>query len=316
MVGDLVIDEHRIGTVARLSREAPLPIIEQESELFLPGAAGNLTVNLCAIGARASLLGVVGQDELGQRLVEMIAARGADTSDILAVAGQRTPSKLRIWASGDRQEHNYQVARVDVPAGGELAPTELEELIGRLDRAIGDHDALIFSDYEGGVVDPSVVEVGIKSARNANIMLLADSHGGFERFRGFGTITPNQPEAESYLNRRFSGPADALACGGTMRAELDCQHLVLTMGGQGLCLFERDRPAIHIPAVPIRGIADSTGAGDSVAAVFATARIVGASSLEAAELANCAGAAVVATLGVTSVTCGQIMDVVTAAASN
>ena len=308
VVGDLVLDEHRLGAVARLSREAPLPVIEQHELRLLPGGAGNLAANLCALGAEVAVLGIVGDDRRGRQLTELIAGCGARTEHIFAVGGRATPAKLRVWASGDRQFNYQQVARIDSGAPAPISSKIARALAGRLRAAAAAADALIFSDYEGGVVDPAVLAAAGREAGQA-VLRIADSHGGFERFRGFDALTPNQPEAESFLGRRFENLDDARAGAREMRARLDCRQVLLTMGAQGMVLAVEADTCLHFPAAAGAGVTDPSGAGDSVAAVFAAARAAGAEPGEAAALANLAGAAAVSQIGVAAVSADQILAV-------
>ena len=311
VIGDLVLDEHRLGVVARLSREAPLPVIEQRELRHLPGGAGNLAANLCALGARVTVMGIVGADRRGRRLVDLIAGSGADTGEIIVAPGRVTPAKLRIWASGDRQFNYQQVARIDTTSPVPVPEDLAAELAGRLRGGAASADALIFSDYEGGVVDPAVLEAGARAGERP-VLRIADSHGGFERFAGFDALTPNQPEAEAYLGRRFKSLDEARAGAREMRARLSCRQVLLTMGAQGLILADEANPSRHFPAVAGTGITDPSGAGDSVAAVFAAAQAAGADSAEAAVLANLAGAAAVRQIGVAAVSAEQILAVAAA----
>ncbi len=311
VIGDLVLDEHRLGVVARLSREAPLPVIEQRDLRHLPGGAGNLAANLCALGANVAVMGIVGDDRRGRLLVDLIAGSGADTDQIIVAPGRATPAKLRIWASGDRQFNYQQVARIDTVSPAPVHETVSAELAARLRDAAASVDALIFSDYEGGVVDPTVVSAAARGDSGAALRI-ADSHGGFERFKGFDAITPNQPEAEAYLGRRFRSLAEAQAGAAEMRERLDCRQVLLTMGAQGVILAGDSNASLHIPAEAGAGITDPSGAGDSVAAAFAGAQAAGAEPAEAALLANLAGAAAVAQIGVVAVSAREILAVASA----
>jgi D-beta-D-heptose 7-phosphate kinase/D-beta-D-heptose 1-phosphate adenosyltransferase len=306
VIGDLVLDEHRMGVVARLSREAPVPVIEQRNLRHLPGGAGNLAANLCALGARVAVMGIVGEDRRGSQLVELIESSGADTDHIIAVAGRDTPAKLRIWASGDRQFNYQQVARIDTAAPVSVPATLAAEMAANLRAATDAYDALIFSDYEGGVVDPRLTEAAVQAGGDS-VLRIADSHGGFERFRGFDALTPNQPEAEEYLGRRFKTLDQARAGAREMRDRLDCRQVLLTMGAQGVILADDANSSLHLPAVAGAGISDPSGAGDSVAAVFAAAQAAGAAPAEAACLANLAGAAAVSQIGVVAVSANEIL---------
>ncbi len=308
VIGDLVLDEHRMGVVARLSREAPLPVVEERARRLLPGGAANLAVNLRALGAQVGVLGIVGDDSRGERLIELIGAAGVDTENIVVAVGANTPNKLRIWASGDRQFNYQQIARIDSPASPRVAESVAAELAGRLRRGGGAVQAIVFSDYEGGVVEPAVLAAAPGGAEGQPLRI-ADSHGGFERFAGFDALTPNQPEAEAFLGRRFGDVADALDGGREMRARLNCRQLLLTLGAQGMILVEDGQAPLHIAAVAGTGATDPSGAGDSVAAVFAAAQAAGANAREAAVLANLAGAVAVARIGVAAITGTEILAI-------
>ncbi len=308
VVGDLVIDEHRMGTVARLSREAPLPVIEQREQSYLAGGAANLAMNLRSVGVAVSVLGAIGDDPLGQRLAELIGSSGAEVTHLLKVPGSKTPSKLRIWASGDRQASHQQVARIDADVDMMLSADVNRELADRLRRAVGGCDAVIFSDYEGGVVAPQILAAARSAANESGTLLVADSHGGFERFTGYDAITPNQPEAESFLGERFADVEAVLRRGGAMLERIACREVLMTLGADGMALFQAGQRPLHIAPHPISSVTDTTGAGDTAAAVFVAGRIAGASAAEAATLANCAAAVIVGQVGVATVTGPQIID--------
>ena len=163
------------------------------------------------------------------------------------------------------------------------------ELADRLRRAVGGCDAVIFSDYEGGVVAPQILAAARSAANESGALLVADSHGGFERFTGYDAITPNQPEAESFLGERFADVEAVLRRGGAMLERIGCREVLMTLGADGMALFQAGQRPLHIAPHPISSVTDTTGAGDTAAAVFVAGRIAGASAAEAATLAKLCG---------------------------
>ena len=297
VVGDMVLDEHIIGHSTRLSREAPVPVIEQRGHLFVPGGAANLAYNARSLGSDVSVCGLVGGDEMGNRLRRILDEAGIHTAGLTTEPSRPTGVKLRVWAGGAGQRHYQQVARVDVSNRERMSEQSQQELLLYLEGAIPEYGAIIISDYESGVVDAPILEYVLSSAKRHGKHVIVDSHGGFARFRGVTAVTPNQLEAEAEIGISMEDDQSLESGGNELRARLDCAHLLITLGGNGLALFSRGQPMKTVAAHHVPGLVDATGAGDTVASAFTLSLLGDADPVEAAEIANAAGAAVVSRLG-------------------
>lgn len=310
VVGDMAIDEHRIGAATRISRESPVPVIEQSGHVFLPGGAANLAFNVRALGADVSVAGLVGDDQMADRLREILESAGVHTAGLVTEPDRPTSAKLRVWAGGDRQHQHQQVARIDTVNHHPVSEISQQELILYLGHAVPQYHGIVISDYENGVVDKPILDMLLPLARKSEKFISADSHGQLDRFRGINAITPNQPEAEAELGRSLQDHKALLKGGQELMQRLDCENLLITLGAMGMALFDQHGSGEVFPAKPVAGVADTTGAGDTVAGVFTLSRLSQATPREAAQLANLAGAAVVTKLGAATTSVEELLSLI------
>jgi rfaE bifunctional protein kinase chain/domain len=306
VAGDLIADEFIYGRVDRVSREAPVLILHYDSTEIVPGGAGNAAHNAAALGARVDVIGVVGRDDAGRRLLEALPPN-ARTRNVLEASGHTTPRKTRILAGGVHSA-KQQVVRVD-RAGGRVRAPFASHVERALARALAGADAVILSDYGSGLVTPDLWRRARKKAGSkARAITLVDSRYALTTFEGMTACTPNEPEVEALLGVRIGDDPQALErAGRELLRRLRSDAVLVTRGSRGMALFERDRPTDHIPIVGTDQIADVTGAGDTVIATFALALAVGASFREAARLANHAGGLVVMKRGTATVTVEELL---------
>lgn len=307
VLGDMVLDEHIIGAARRLSREAPLPVIEQQERLLIPGAATNVATNLRGLGCEVAVAGVVGADAMADRLRDELERRGIGTEGLLPDPDRVTAVKLRIWAGGDRQRPQGMVARVDTLDRSTVKPATADRMAAYLANAIAETDALVISDYEAGVVNPSILDAALPAARAAGLVVTADAHGGLARFRDATLLTPNQPEAEAELGREITSSDDALAAAGELRQAVGVEAVLVTLGAAGMALDAGTGGREFIPAAVAGRVADPSGAGDTVAATMTAAILGGATLSEAAVLASLAARVVVRQLGVAVVSAEEVV---------
>ena len=300
VAGDLIADEFIYGRVERVSREAPVLILQYDSTEVLPGGGGNAASNAASLGARVDVVGVVGRDEPGRRLVAALPAR-ASTRGIVRVAGGVTPVKTRILAGGVHSA-KQQVVRID-RTGGSPTPAVARKVEAALMRAMAGADALIVSDYGSGLVTPEMWWRVRAAARKGRAPLaLVDSRYGLGGFQGLTACTPNESEVEAMLGVRIGDDRDALErAGRTLVRRLQAKAVLITRGSRGMALFEPGKPTDHIPIVGSDQAADVTGAGDTVIAAFTLALAAGATFPEAARLANVAAGLVVMKRGTATV---------------
>ena len=303
--GDLVADVFLYGEISRISREAPVLILNHRETQVVPGGGANAIHNLWALGAKPVPVGLVGEDAEGQQLLEYFSTVGIDISGIRVAKSYRTPTKMRILA-GAVHSQRQQIVRLD--SGGPIQEEKTRNGIEqKLKLALNDADALLISDYGYALVTPELVS-GI---RKNSIPATIDSRFSLLSFSNMTAATPNEPEVEAALATTIGNDANKLeSAGRTLLRRLQHKALLITRGKQGMALFERGKKTIHIPIYGSDEIADVTGAGDTVIATFTLALAAGASYYDAARLANYAGGIVVMKYGTRPVTYEELIRAV------
>jgi rfaE bifunctional protein kinase chain/domain len=308
VVGDVAADEFLYGRVARVSREAPVLILEYDTTLVVAGSAGNAANNVAALGGRALLFGCIGKDAPGQRLVASFLD-GVDTRGLVKVAGYATPTKTRVLAGGIHSA-KQQVVRIDRRQG----PVPVREVHlafeARLERALATCHAVIVSDYGAGLVTPRLVQRvqrALRRRKGARVPVLVDSRYALDRFTGLTVATPNESEVEQLLGVRIDDDAKALEqAGRTLLDRTKMDALLITRGSRGMALFQPGTPTVHVPIFGSDEIADVTGAGDTVIATMSQALAAGGSFEEAAHLATYAAGLVVMKRGTATVSAAEL----------
>ncbi len=313
VVGDLIADEFIHGRVARVSREAPVLILDYDQTVVCPGGAGNAAANVAALGGSVRLVGQVGYEEIDRRLIKAFP-RGVDRSGVVRTRGYRTPVKTRVLAGG-LHSARQQIVRID---------REVSSSKGRMDpgverashAALAGCDAVLVSDYGSGLITPRFVS-GLKKRLSARkrrhpIPILVDSRHGLLKYRGLTACTPNQSEAEKMLNISIGDNARKLErAGREILKRTQSRAVVLTRGSRGMSVFEPDTRTTHIPVFGSDEVADVTGAGDTVIATMTLALAAGASFYEASRLATYAGGTVVMKRGTATVSGDELRHAVT-----
>jgi len=310
VLGDFVADEYVLGKASRISREAPVLILEYGSRQVVLGGAGNAANNLAALGAEVLPIGIVGDDETGREVVRHLKGSGIDTSTLYAVPGRATTTKTRIMAGG-RHQHTaqQQVVRVDRCDSGPMGEEEERKILKALDDNVDRTDAVIISDYDYGVLSPRVIEKVNQIAKREGRIISVDSRFRILSFHGVTAVTPNEPEVEEALGIHFGDEEEAVREAGERILErVGSQAVLITRGSKGIALIESGRKAEFIPIFGTDDIADVTGAGDTVIAIFTLALAGRASCSEAAHLANIGGGLVVMKWGTATVGSDELIS--------
>ena len=301
VIGDVVADEFVYGRVARVSREAPVLILEYDSTEIVPGAGGNAANNVAALGGRAALVSIVGRDDAARRLLAALHPRVKSTG-VARVAGG-TVIKTRILAGGIHSA-KQQVVRIDRGVGQSVD----SQARARFERAVlaslPDVDAVLMSDYGSGLVTPTLARRVMAALRRAGhpIPVLIDSRYRLLDYRGLTACTPNESEVEQALGVRINDNARVLeSAGREILKQTAMKAVLITRGSRGMALFAPGAPTVHIPIHGSDEIADVTGAGDTVMATLTLALAAGATFEAAARLANYAGGIVVMKRGTATV---------------
>jgi rfaE bifunctional protein kinase chain/domain len=295
--GDLVADVFVYGEISRISREAPVLILNHRETQTVPGGGANAIHNLKALGATPIPVGIVGDDAEGHQLLEFFSRLDIEISGIRVTKSYRTPTKMRILA-GAVHSQRQQIVRLD--SGSGLRDEKVASSIYRkLQLALSRADALLVSDYGYGLVTPQFLSKVNWNGRPATI----DSRFHLVGYTGMTAATPNEPEVEATLGITIGNDGRKLEWAGrSLLRKLKHQAVLITRGKDGMALFEKGKKTVHIPVHGTDEVADVTGAGDTVIATFTLALAAGASYYEAACLANYAGGIVVMKYGTRPVT--------------
>ena len=310
VIGDIIGDEFLYGNPARISREAPVLILEHDDTTMLPGGAGNAASNAGALGGDVRLVGLVGARD--RELMNSLQGR-VDTSRVLRPDDYRAPVKTRILAGG-LHTARQQIVRVDRGPAGDPGAAAADVERAALD-ALDDCDAVLVSDYGFGLATPALFaklrERLAGGAGRPPIPMLVDSRHQLTDFRGCTACTPNESEAEQALGAPIGDdPSRLERAGRELLARTEAGGVVVTRGSRGMAIFVPDRPTEHIPIFGSDEVADVTGAGDTVVAALTLALAAGASLYEAARLANYAGGLVVMKRGTATVTCDELVEAI------
>ena len=308
VVGDFVADEFVYGRVGRLSREAPVLILEYDKTDTRPGGAGNAANNIAALGGHAIAVGVLGDDDAGDRLRASFHP-GVDARRLVRIRGRETPTKTRILAGGIHSA-KQQIVRMDRGTRRKAGAGERRRFEQAALAAAARVDAVLVSDYGGGLVTPRLVQAIARTARTGDggrPPILVDSRYDLRRYRGLTACTPNESEAEALIGAPIGDDLRALErAGRQLLEETRMEAVLITRGSRGMALFEPEQPTRHIPIHGSDEIADVTGAGDTVIATMTLALASGATPYEAAQLANVAGGLVVMKRGTATVSAGEL----------
>jgi D-glycero-beta-D-manno-heptose-7-phosphate kinase len=305
VVGDLVADEFVFGEISRVSREAPVLILKHRERSVAPGGGANAIYNLAGLGVNVLPVGAIGDDEPGRMLLKQFRHKHIPVSGILKDKNYATVTKTRILA-GMTHTARQQVVRVDREPQSEPSPHLKRELVLAAREYVRASHALLVSDYGYGSASPAILnEIRAKDAR---VPVVLDSRFRMLEFSGVTAATPNEPEVEEALRICVGQDWKRLCSAGEqIMSRMKLQSLLVTRGRDGMVAFTRRHKPVDIPIFGSDQVADVTGAGDTVIATFTAALAAGATSEEAAHLANYAGGIVVMKRGTATVSREELL---------
>ena len=298
--GDFVLDEYWRCRSSRVSREAPVLVLDYQSRAVQGGGAANAALNLAAMGARVSCVGWVGADRAGEELRAELERAGIDTMGLLVHEHGGTIVKTRVVAGGAHTARQ-QVVRVDRGAAFAPVGTARARLLRALDRAARDARAVVLSDYGYDSVTPALARAPVRRWRGRGVVVGLDARYRLDAYRGVTVATPNEGEAAAAARAEVRAEGDLAVIARRLLARLDAGHLIITRGRDGLTVWE-GRSGVSLAAWGGEEAVDVTGAGDGVVAAATLALAAGATPVEAAALANVAGSVAVGRRGAVAVT--------------
>jgi len=292
VIGDLMLDHYLLGHVSRISPEAPWPVVDVFEDEYRLGGAANVAHNVSTLDGNAVLCGLIGDDEAGGRVRALLTRQGVKPDGLVVDAGRPTTVKMRIIG---RQQ---QMMRVDREVRRALEPGPVRQrLLDGVERALAGAQCLVLSDYAKGLFTEGLLKDLIQLAKRLRVKVIADPKvANFDGMRGATVVTPNHLEAMQIAAGRVKSTEDLMEVGRHLLERLDGEAVLITLGEQGMALFERSGGYHEIPTVA-QQVFDVTGAGDTVAAVLGLGLASGASMREAAMLANAAAGVVVGKVG-------------------
>ena len=305
IIGDFALDEMVYGNTERISREAPVLILEHYETKKILGAASNAAHNVSKLNrGKASAIGVYGDDYYGGELLKILKEKGINTSLMVMDKTRKTTTKTRISGSCN-QSITQQIVRIDRQTKTPLSEETEKKVIQNIKKSIKDFDGIILSDYHLGCLTDNIIKTTIEEAKKYNKIVVADIQKNMEKYKGVYAITPNQPDSEKQVGFFIKTEEDLVKAGEKLINDLDIKKVLLTRGENGMALFEKDGNNISykkIPAYNKKEVFDVTGAGDTVVATFTLGLWAGINSEISMILGNLAASIVIRYFGCHTIT--------------
>ena len=297
VIGDFAIDEMVFGQTERISREAPVLILEHTETKIILGTASNAANNISSLNlGKVGAIGVLGDDYYGKVLINALNEAKINTDFMVVDKERKTTTKTRISGSCS-QSVTQQIVRIDrqtkTPVTGEVE----KKIIENIKKAMPMYDGVILSDYHLGCLTQNVITAAIEEAKKLNKIIVADIQKEMEKYKGVTAITPNQPDTEKFVSKFIKDDKTLNEAGLELMNKLDLKTLLITRGENGMAVFEKGREPVKIPAFNKKEVFDVTGAGDTVVAAFTLALCAGFSAKEAAIIGNTAASIVIRHFG-------------------
>ena len=300
IIGDFAIDEMVFGQTERISREAPVLILQHSETKIILGTASNAANNISALNCgKAGAIGVLGDDYYGGVLIEALNKANINTDYMVVDKSRKTTTKTRISGSCS-QSITQQIVRIDRQTKTSLSPDIEAKIIENIKKAIPLYDGVILSDYHLGCLTENVIKAAVETAKAHNKIIVADIQKDMEKHKGVTAITPNQPDSEKFLGYLINDEESLKKAGEELSKKLDLKYTLITRGEKGMVLFNntKDKPVMtKIPAFNKKEVFDVTGAGDTVVAAFTLALCAGMGPEYAMVVGNLAASIVIRQFG-------------------
>jgi len=308
--GDFILDEYLYGNTRRISREAPVLILTYKNKEIFPGGAGNSLLNLQALGADPVPIGVIGADDAGEKIIQILKKKRISTEYLLIEKNYKTPIKTRVLA-GEETTRKQQILRIDQEAKVPEKDEIKQKLINSLEKARNQTNALIISDYNYLTVKEDVFYKILPGFKKLNIPVTLDSRFRLLNFKGVTVSTPNDPEVKHVFKTEIDDDNQLIKKAGRfLLRKTDAAAVLITRGSRGMILFEKRKHPFEIPIHGTTNIVDVTGAGDTVISVLTLALACKATFRQAAHLANYAGSIIVMKKGTATLTPQEIKEAI------
>ncbi len=297
VIGDFAIDEMVFGQTERISREAPVLILEHTETKIILGTASNAANNISSLNlGKVGAIGVLGDDYYGKVLINALSEAKINTDFMVVDKERKTTTKTRISGSCS-QSVTQQIVRIDRQTKTPVTGDVEKKIIENIKKAMPMYDGVILSDYHLGCLTQNVITAAIEEAKKLNKIIVADIQKEMEKYKGVTAITPNQPDTEKFVSKFIKDDKTLNEAGLELMNKLDLKTLLITRGENGMAVFEKGKEPVKIPAFNKKEVFDVTGAGDTVVAAFTLALCAGFSAKEAAIIGNTAASIVIRHFG-------------------
>ena len=321
VIGDIIVDEYIWGDVNRISPEAPVPVFETSIETTGCGGAANVAQNVASLGGNASLFGVIGEDRAGEKLVQMTTEMNLGITGVCVDSQRPTSTKTRVIAravsstAADRTpEPGQHLLRIDRESKQEISTRLRERLLVEIVSQLPASDAIVFADYDKGVINAQLIKEVVKQAKSYDIPIVVDpKRDNFWYYEGVTAVTPNHKEAGIAIREEITDMPQLITVGERILNRLSLKALLITRDADGMSLFQRGVDGnLQVKHLPPRSsaVTDVTGAGDTVVAVFTLALAAGAEFYSAAALSSLAGGIVVGKMGCATATSEELLQAI------
>ena len=300
VIGDMVTDVYLNGTIGRISREAPVLILNDIEEKYVAGGAANVVANVATLGGEVYAVGVLGDDKYADALRDILNYYDVHTEGLVNDKNRPTVSKTRVIAGG-RATVSQQIVRIDRESKEPISKKIEAELISKIDRILPQVEGIVLSDYGSGTITEGVKKWLIRYAQQKKIPSIVDSRYDVARFEGIGYIKQNDTELAHFVGHELKDMASLIDAGAEIMKKLNANGALITRGEKGMSLFERGGAVHHIPVSDKSEVFDVSGAGDTCVAAFILALTAGVNPVIAARISNVAAGVAVRKLGTSTV---------------
>ncbi|MBR1373446.1 D-glycero-beta-D-manno-heptose-7-phosphate kinase, partial [bacterium] len=308
VIGDLALDEMVYGDTERISREAPVLILQHTHTNHILGAASNAAHNVSSINSgKVSVIGVIGDDYQAKDLKEAFYSANINCDALIVDKSRKTTTKTRISGSCS-QSVTQQIVRIDRQTNELISKETEDKLIDKIEEMIPLHAAIILSDYHLGTLTDNVIESVVNTAKRYGKKVIVDAQKDLDRYKGITSMTPNLPDTQKHVGYYLKNKDDFVKAGNTLINQTSAQSILITCGSEGMVVIEENNKYTHIPVFNKSKVFDVTGAGDTVTATYTLALSIGAEPVYAAIIGNIAAGIVVKQFGCATTTIDEILS--------
>ena len=308
VIGDLALDEMVYGDTERISREAPVLILQHTHTNYILGGASNAAHNVSDLnGGKVSVIGVIGDDYQANDLKEAFRKANINCENLIVDKTRKTITKTRISASCS-QSVTQQIVRIDRQTNAPISSETENKLIEKIEKSIPECDAVILSDYHIGTLTDNIISTVVNTAKKHNIKVIVDAQKDLQRYKGVTSMTPNLPDTQKHMGFELKAKADFVMAGNKLIQDTGAESVLITCGSDGMVVISNNNEYTHIPVFNKSKVFDVTGAGDTVTATYSLALAIGAEPVYAAIIGNIAASIVIKQFGCATTTIDEILN--------